>query len=34
MPLWFSLPALPAVAAVIGWVTAQATVRGWLRGLP
>jgi cell division transport system permease protein len=34
LPLWLSLPALPAVAAVIGWVTAQATVRGWLRGLP
>ncbi len=34
IPLWLSLPALPAIAALIGWVTAQATVRGWLRGLP
>ena len=32
--LWLSLPALPVVAAAIGWFTAQATVRGWLRGLP
>ncbi len=34
LPLWLSLPALPVVAAAIGWLTAQATVRGWLRGLP
>ena len=33
-PLWLGLPVLPAVAAVIGWVTAQATVRRWLRRLP
>ena len=32
--LWLSLPALPATAAAIGWVTAQATVRRWLRRLP
>lgn len=39
---WFSLsplllglsPLLPAGAALIGWVTAQLTVRGWLRRLP
>ena len=33
-PLWASLLALPAAAAAIGWVTAQATVRGWLALLP
>ena len=32
-PLWAALPALPAGAAAIGWVTAQGTVRGWLRRL-
>jgi cell division transport system permease protein len=32
--LWAILPALPVAAAAIGWVTAQATVRGWLGGLP
>ncbi len=32
--LWATLPALPALAAAIGWVTAQATVRRWLRRLP
>lgn len=32
--LWMGLPALPLVAAVIGWVTAQVTVRRWLRRLP
>jgi cell division transport system permease protein len=32
-PLWISLPALPVVAAVIGWGTAQVTVRSWLRSL-
>jgi cell division transport system permease protein len=33
LPLWISLPALPAAAALIGWGTAQITVRGWLRQL-
>jgi cell division transport system permease protein len=28
--LWASLAALPPLAAAIGWITAQATVRGWL----
>jgi len=28
--LWLGLAALPAVAAAIGWMTAQGTVRGWL----
>lgn len=32
--LWLGLPALPVVAAVIGFLTAQATVRRWLRRLP
>jgi len=32
-PLWAALPALPAAAALIGWGTAQITVRGWLRQL-
>jgi cell division transport system permease protein len=32
--LWSLLPVLPASAAAIGWLTAQATVRGWLAGLP
>lgn len=32
--LWGLLPALPVAAAAIGWVTAQATVRSWLAGLP
>jgi cell division transport system permease protein len=32
--LWISLPALPAAAAVIGYLTAQGTVRHWLRQLP
>ena len=39
---WFNLspvllglsPLLPGGAALIGWVTAQTTVRGWLRRLP
>ena len=31
LPLWAALPILPLVAAVIGWATAQVTVRGWLR---
>jgi cell division transport system permease protein len=34
LTLWFALPALPAIAALIGWSTAQLTVRGWLRSLP
>ncbi len=33
-PLWASLPALPVAAAAIGWLTAQGTVRRWLRQLP
>lgn len=32
--LWAMLPLLPMVAAAIGWTTAQATVRNWLRRLP
>jgi cell division transport system permease protein len=32
--LWLVLPGLPAAAAVIGFTTAQATVRWWLRRLP
>ncbi len=32
--LWVALPALPAAAALIGFATAQATVRRWLRRLP
>jgi cell division transport system permease protein len=32
--LWGLLVALPLAAGLIGWVTAQATVRGWLRRLP
>lgn len=32
--LWLSLPALPMIAAAIGWLTAQGTVRRWLRRLP
>ena len=34
LALWLSLPALPATAAAIGWLTAQGTVRRWLRRLP
>jgi cell division transport system permease protein len=33
-PLWLGLPALPLAAAAIGFLTAQATVRRWLRRLP
>jgi len=33
-PLWLGLPALPPAAAAIGWITAQGTVRRWLRRLP
>lgn len=32
--LWVAVPALPVAAALIGWLTAQATVRRWLRRLP
>ena len=32
--LWFALPGLPVAAASIGFVTAQITVRRWLRRLP
>ncbi len=31
--LWLAIPAMPLVAALIGWGTAQATVRRWLRRL-
>ncbi len=31
--LWLVLPGLPAAAAIIGFLTAQATVRRWLRRL-
>lgn len=31
--LWVALPAVPVLAAAIGWVTTQFTVRGWLRRL-
>jgi cell division transport system permease protein len=34
LPLWFALPALPVAAGLIGLVTAQGTVRTWLRRLP
>lgn len=33
-PLWLGLPCLPLSAAVIGFFTAQGTVRRWLRRLP
>lgn len=32
--LWGLLPGLPLAAGLIGWLTAQATVRRWLRQLP
>ena len=32
--LWLIVPGLPSAAAVIGFLTAQATVRRWLRRLP
>jgi cell division transport system permease protein len=32
--LWAGLAALPLAAAALGWVTAQTTVRQWLRRLP
>jgi cell division transport system permease protein len=33
-PLWLALPSLPLAAAAIGCLTAQVTVRRWLRRLP
>ncbi len=33
-PLWAALPSLPLAAAAIGFITAQGTVRRWLRRLP
>jgi cell division transport system permease protein len=32
--LWLIIPGLPAAAAAIGFLTAQGTVRRWLRRLP
>ena len=32
--LWLTVPGMPAAAAAIGFVTAQVTVRRWLRRLP
>jgi cell division transport system permease protein len=32
--LWLTLPVLPVASAAIGFLTAQATVRRWLRRLP
>ncbi len=34
LPLWLVLPSLPLAAAAIGYVTAEGTVRRWLRRLP
>lgn len=34
MPLWVGMAAMPILAASIGYATAQATVRRWLRHLP
>jgi cell division transport system permease protein len=34
LQLLIALPALPVAAGLIGWVTAQGTVRVWLRRLP
>jgi cell division transport system permease protein len=31
--LWFALPCLPLATGTIGWITAQLTVRRWLRRL-
>jgi cell division transport system permease protein len=33
-PIWVLLPLLPVSAGIIGFLTAQATVRRWLRSLP
>ncbi len=32
--VWATLPALPVLAALIGWLTTQLTVRRWLWRLP
>ena len=34
LALWLALPALPVATAAIGFVTAEGTVRAWLRRLP
>jgi cell division transport system permease protein len=34
LALWMALPGLPAAASAIGFLTAQGTVRWWLRRLP
>ena len=34
LPLLVALPSLPLATGLIGWLTAQATVRAWLRRLP
>jgi cell division transport system permease protein len=34
LALWLALPVLPVSAALIGYLSAQATVRAWLRRLP
>jgi cell division transport system permease protein len=34
LALWLALPALPIATAAIGFVTAEGTVRAWLRRLP
>lgn len=34
LPLLISMPVLPLAAGLIGWLTAQVTVRLWLRRLP
>jgi cell division transport system permease protein len=34
LALWVALPALPIATAAIGFVTAEGTVRAWLRRLP
>ncbi len=34
LALWIALPALPVATAAIGFVTAEGTVRAWLRRLP
>jgi len=33
-PIWAGLAALPCAAGAIGWLTAQITVRAWLRRFP
>jgi cell division transport system permease protein len=34
LALWLALPALPIATAAIGFITAEGTVRRWLRRLP